>query len=153
MSQGPAAASLLAVFAMLAGGAFLAVQAPANAALVRPLGSPVNAALASFVIGTIALALVAVALRSAPDLAAVRAAPWWAWVGGVCGAIFVAALALAAPRIGVAQALTLAIAAQLIVALALDHFGLMGLASRPVDWSRIAGVTLVCAGVLLVRRG
>lgn len=153
MNQAPVAASLFAAVAMLVGGAFLAVQAPANAALVRPLGSPVNAALVSFLVGTAALAVVAVLMRSAPDMAAVRVTPWWAWIGGFCGAVFVGTLAFAAPRIGAAQALSLAIAAQLVVALALDHFGLLGLTPRPVNLAKIAGVVLIVGGVLLVRRG
>jgi transporter family-2 protein len=59
----------------------------------------------------------------------------------------------AAPRIGLASALTLGVAAQLVVAVALDHFGWMGLAAKPIDLSKIAGLALVAVGVVLVRKG
>ena len=91
--------AVFAAAAMLVGGAFLALQAPTNALLVRPLGSPVNAALVSFLVGSVGLAVAAIALQARPDFAAARALPWYAWLGGLYGAVLVAALAYAAPRI------------------------------------------------------
>ncbi|HWE46707.1 MAG TPA: DMT family transporter [Caulobacteraceae bacterium] len=145
--------TLPAVIAMLIGGAFLALQAPTNAMLARGVGSPVNAAMISFLVGSLGLIVAALLLRTRPDPAVIRGLPWWVWVGGVYGAVLVAATAFAAPRIGVAQALTIGVAAQLLVAVALDHFGWMGLKVRPIDLSKIAGLVLVAAGVVLVRRG
>ena len=145
-------ASAFAALAMLAGGAFLALQAPTNAMLARGVASPVNAALVSFMVGTIGLAVAALLLGARPDAAATRALPWWAWLGGLYGAVLVAATAFAAPRIGVTAALTLVVAGQFVMALALDHFGLMGLVERPVNLPRVAGLALIAVGVLLVRR-
>ena len=144
--------SVFPAVAMLAGGAFLALQAPTNAYLARSVGSPVNAALVSFAVGTLALLLAAALLGARPDPAQMRAAPWWAWLGGLYGAVLVAAIAYAAPRLGVAPALTLVVAGQFVVAVALDHFGALGLAARPVTLSKLAGLGLIAAGVLLVRR-
>ena len=45
----------LAAVACVLGGALAALQAPTNALLNGPLGSPVNASLASFVVGTAVL--------------------------------------------------------------------------------------------------
>jgi len=83
------------------------------------------------------------------SLAALRGAPVWAWVGGLYGACFVAAMAFAAPRLGLATTLTVAIATQLATA----HFGLLGLKVAPISLWKVAGVVLVLAGVVLVRRG
>jgi bacterial/archaeal transporter family-2 protein len=145
--------ALPAIVAMLIGGAFLALQAPTNAMLARGVGSPVNAAMISFLVGSIGLIAAALLLRARPDPAIVKGLPWWVWLGGLYGAVLVAATAFAAPRIGVASALTIGVAAQLVVAVALDHFGWMGLMVRPVDLSKIAGLILVGVGVVLVRRG
>ena len=144
--------SVFAASAMLSGGAFLALQAPTNAALARGVGSPVNAALISFAVGTVGLLLAASILGVRPEPAAVRAAPWWAWLGGLYGAVLVAAIAWAAPKLGVAPALTLVVAGQFVVAVALDHFGALGLPVRPISASKLAGLGLIAAGVLLVRR-
>jgi transporter family-2 protein len=92
--------------ALALGGAFtcgtlLALQAPTNGLLARGVGSPVNAALVSFAIGTAALLLASWVLGVRPAEAGVRALPWYAWIGGFYGAVFVAFAAFAAPRLGV----------------------------------------------------
>jgi bacterial/archaeal transporter family-2 protein len=145
----PAAAAALIV--LLAGGA-TALQAPTNARLAQAVQSPVNAAFISFLVGTVALGLAAGVLHVRPDVAAVRQLPPWAWLGGLYGTVFVVAAAWGVPRLGVAMTITVMVAGQLLLSLILDHFGWLGVPRQPINIGRIAGVTLVLAGVLLVRR-
>lgn len=142
---------LMMILVVLAGGA-TALQAPTNARLAAAVASPVNAAFVSFAVGTVALAVAAAALQTRPDMGAVRALPWWTWVGGLYGAIFVVAAAWGVPRLGVALTITLMVAGQLLIGLILDHFGAMGVPRAPMNLGRIAGVALVIGGVLMVRR-
>ncbi len=44
------------------------------------------------------------------------------------------------------------IAGQLAAAVAVDHFGLLGVHRSPVDATRLAGLALLAAGVVLVVR-
>jgi len=143
------ALTMLAV--ILAGGA-TALQAPTNARLAGALASPVNAAFVSFAVGTVALAALALMLNTRPDMAATKALPWYVWIGGLYGAVFVVSAAWAVPRLGVATTITLMVAGQLLLSLALDHFGAFGVPRHPVSLGRIAGVAMVIGGVLLVRR-
>ena len=140
-----------AILAFLA-GCLIAIQAPTNALLARGVGSPVNAALISFIVGSLALMAVAFALGARPGPGAVRALPWYAWIGGLYGAVFVAVAAFAAPRMGVTYFLMVAIAGQLIMALLLDRLGAFGVPRVEVSSMRVAGVLLVLAGAFLVRR-
>lgn len=144
--------TLLAMAAVVFGGAATALQAPTNARMMGAVGSPVNAAFVSFAVGTAALGLLAAALQVKPDMTAARALPWYAWVGGLYGAVFVVAAAWGVPRLGVATTITLMVAGQLMLSLVLDHFGVMGVPRQPMNLTRAAGVALVVAGVLLVRR-
>lgn len=144
--------TLLAMIAVVFGGAATALQAPTNAKMMTAVGSPVNAAFVSFAVGTAALGILAVVLQSKPDMAAARGLPWYAWVGGLYGAVFVVAAAWGVPRLGVATTITLMVAGQLLLSLVLDHFGAMGVPKHPMNWGRVAGVALVLGGVLLVRR-
>jgi len=144
-------AALAIVAVVLAGGA-TAMQAPTNARLMTAVGSPVNAAFVSFAIGTAVLGLLALMMQSRPDLTAARALPWYAWIGGVYGVVFVVAATWAVPRMGVATTVTLMVAGQLIVSLVLDHFGAFGVPKQPINLGRIAGIGLVIAGVILARR-
>lgn len=143
----------LSMLAVTLAGAATAMQAPINARLMGALGgSPVNAAFVSFAVGTAALGLLALALHARPDVAAARALPWWTWTGGLCGVIFVLAATWSVPRLGVATTITLMVAGQLMLSLILDHFGAFGMERQPLNLTRIAGVALVLAGVILVRR-
>ena len=143
---------LFAVAGAFVSGALVALQAPTNAMLSRAVGSPVNAAMISFAVGLLALIAVVLALGVRPNGAEVRALPWYAWTGGLYGAVFVALAAFAAPRIGVTQFLMISIAGQLTMALVLDRFGAFGLPKIEISPLRILGLVLVLAGAALVRR-
>lgn len=145
-------AAILPFLVILLAGIGFAVQAPTNATLARASGSVVLAALVSFAVGTLVLAAWWLAFdRTSP--ATLRSVPGWAWLGGLYGAGFVAAMAYGAPRLGLATVVTVAIASQLVAAVALDHVGALGLRATPAGPARIAGVAMVLAGVFLVRRG
>src|SRR5690606_28130816 len=143
---------ILVFVTLLLAGAATALQGPTNARLVTAVGSPLNAAFVSFAVGTVALGLLALAVQTRPDVAAMKALPWWAWMGGLYGCAFVVSAAWGVPRLGVAPTITVMIAGQLLLSLALDHFGALGVTKQPLSLGRIAGVALVIGGVVLVRR-
>jgi len=144
--------TLLSMLAIIIAGGATALQAPTNARLATAVASPVNAAFVSFAVGTAALGIMALALQTRPDIQAAKALPAWAWAGGLYGVVFVVAAAWAVPRLGVAMTVTLMVAGQLLLSLTLDHFGALGVPRQPMNLGRIAGVALVIAGVVLVRR-
>lgn len=144
--------SLIAILVVVLAGGATALQAPTNAKLATAVASPVNAAFISFAVGTTVLGIVAALMQTRPDMAAARALPWYAWLGGFYGACFVVAAAWGVPRLGVAMTITLMVGGQLLLSLILDHFGALGVPRQPLNLGRIAGVGLVLAGVLLVRR-
>ncbi|QIL02709.1 DMT family transporter [Sphingomonas sinipercae] len=143
---------LIPILLVFIAGGFVSAQAPTNAILARAGGSPVLAALISFAVGTLALLIAWLASGNRPGGGAFVGLPWYAWIGGLYGAIFVAVAAFAVPKIGVASLITIGIAGQIAMALLLDHFGALGLAREPINLGRIAGALLVVAGVILVRR-
>jgi transporter family-2 protein len=147
------ASTILPALLVLIAGGLIALQAPTNAILGKAGGSPVLAALISFAVGTLALLVVWVASGNRPGAAAFAKVPWYAWLGGLYGATFVAVAAYAAPKIGLGSLITIGIAGQIAVALLLDQIGALGLPRDPISIGRIAGALLVIAGVVLVRRG
>ena len=146
-------AVLIPILLVFIAGGLVALQAPTNAMLAKAGGSAILAALISFSVGTFALLVAWGASGNRPGAAAFAGLPWYAWIGGLYGAVFVAVAAFAAPRIGVASLITIGIAGQVAMALWLDHVGAMGLTRDPVSLGKIAGALLVLAGVILVRRG
>lgn len=143
---------LIPILLVFIAGAMVAMQAPTNAILAKAGGSPVLAALISFVVGTVALLAIWIGSGNRPGTAAFSGLPWYAWIGGLYGAVFVGVAAYAAPKIGIASLITIGIAGQIAMALALDHFGALGLSREPINFGRVAGAALVMAGVVLVRR-
>ncbi len=149
MMNGP----LLAMVLLVVAGGLTAIQGPSNARLSAGLGSVVNGAFVSFIIGTMALGLLALTLHIKPEGQAVRSIPWWGWLGGLYGCLFVTSIAWAVPRLGVATTMTLVVAAQLAISVVLDHYGAFGTTAQPISLARIGGIALIVGGVLLVRRG
>lgn len=144
---------LLPALLVLFAGGMIALQAPTNVMLARAGGSPVLAALISFAVGTLSLLAVWLASGHRPGVTPFAALPWYAWLGGLYGAAYVAIAAYAAPRLGLATLITIGIAGQVLVALWLDHVGALGLPRMAISPARVAGAALVIVGVLLVRRG
>jgi transporter family-2 protein len=142
---------LLLLLAVVA-GAVLPVQAGINAQLRVTLGNPLAAALISFIIGTVALALIGLGARiSLPPPAVLERAPWWHWTGGLLGAIYVGMMIVLAPRLGAATLIAAVVAGQMLTSLALDHYALVGFAAHPISLQRLVGAALVIGGVALVR--
>ena len=146
------AVALPILLVFIAGG-LISLQAPTNAMLSKAGDSPVLAALISFAVGMLALLVVWLCSGNRPGTDAFAKLPPYAWLGGLYGAFYVAIAAFAAPRIGLASLVTIGIAGQIITAIAIDHFGALGLMREPVSLVKVLGAALVLAGVVLVRRG
>lgn len=142
---------LLALLALVA-GTCIPTQAGINARLSLWTRSPVLAATISFLVGTVALAGYVMATRlPLPPLRTAAGQPWWLWSGGVLGAFFVAVTIHLAPRLGATNMLAWLLAGQMLAALTLDHFGLLGYPLHPLSLGRLAGVLLLISGVLMIR--
>lgn len=143
---------LYLLIALLA-GAMMPTQAATNGRMASFVESPILAAFISFAVGTVALFVYALLSgETLSSLAAAKDAPAVAWVGGFLGAFFVASAALLVPRIGVAMTFSLFIAGQMIVTLVIDHFGLLGVPVKEVSLTRLGGILLITAGVILIRK-
>lgn len=137
----------------LIAGAVLPVQTAVNNKMAVALSSPVLGALVSFAVGTLSILLYSIVSgESLASLTDSKDAPAIAWIGGLLGAFFVTATIILLPRIGVAMTISLIIAGQMITALVMDHFGLLGLEVRQISIMRVVGMVLISLGVVLIRR-
>ncbi len=134
-------------------GIGLAVQAATNARMGEVVQAPILSALINFAVGGAALAMVVtLGTFGRGTLSTLDTAPWWAWIGGILGALWVTIAIVAVPKIGTAASLTAVVFGQLIGTLVLDTFGLLGVPRIPLSPWRILGVVLLLAGVLLMQR-
>ncbi len=86
------------------------------------------------------------------NLGHVGRAPWWALVGGLLGAVYVTVALVAVRTLGASGLTAVVITGQLAVSVAIDRFGLLGVAKQSVGTQRIVGLVLLVAGVVLVVR-
>jgi transporter family-2 protein len=134
------------ILAVLA-GVCVAVQTNLTGAAQRVLGPPVLVALSGFTTG--ALALLVSLFWTRPEFTG--RAVGYAVASGILGAIIVGAIAVAAAQGGVARALSLVIATQLLVSLLLEALGVFG-ADASFSLLKALGVALIVAGGVLVVR-
>jgi bacterial/archaeal transporter family-2 protein len=142
----------LAVLVGVGAGCLVGMQAPINSRLGKSVGS-VQAATFSFLVGTLVLLAIAAFVQGGlGDLGKLGQAPWWALVGGLLGAVYVTVALVAVRTLGASGLTAVVITGQLAISVAIDRFGLFGLEKQHVDASRIFGLALLVAGVVLVVR-
>ena len=109
--------------------------------------SALTASFWNHAVGAAALTLAALLLGGL-FAGAPLAAPWWAFLGGPVGVVFIALSSWLITRIGAAQTALLIIAGQMLSGVALDFA--LGAPGDPA--ARLAGIALIAAGVALARR-
>jgi transporter family-2 protein len=133
-------------------GISLVVQQALNANLRMALSSAAWSGFMSYFLGVVCMAALALLLQDPiPSLVTASRIPWFAWSGGVFGAVFIALGIFLVPQLGAATFFALLIAGQMFGSIAFDHFGLLGVPVHPVSAIRLAGAALRVAGVVLIR--
>ena len=132
----------------LIGGVAVGIQAPLSSMLTQRLG--VMESIFIVHIGGALVALIPLAIYGGGKLANWRSIPWYALCAGVFGLVVIFSVSYMIPRIGVATALIILLAGQLFIGTMLDHFGLFGASVRPLDTTRVLGLSVVLVGVWLL---
>lgn len=133
-------------------GAMLPVQAGLNAKVGKIIESPVHGSLISFVVGSLGLLAYVLITRQHYQPAEIKNIPIEAWASGLLGAFYVTVVILAFPRLGAALTFGLIVSGQLLLSVTLDHFRILVAHPQPFNWYRLAGVLLIVAGVVIIRK-
>jgi bacterial/archaeal transporter family-2 protein len=148
---GPRARGGWVALAVLAGAA-LPVQGAINAQLRADLDATIAVGALSFVVATAGMGLLLVASRAARPRVP-RAMPWWGWLGGLFGAIYVTSVFSLIPEIGAAPTIALTVGGQQAASVLVDRFGLLRLPRRPIPPLRLVAVGALLTGVVLIQVG
>ncbi|WP_109439603.1 DMT family transporter [Acinetobacter haemolyticus] len=131
-------------------GVAMAFQTAINTQLREYLHSPLQAALLSFVIGTIVLALLVYFQNTAkPDVSELANIPWFLWLGGFLGVYAISISIYTAPKLGFLTFSGVVIFGQMVISMLLDHFGWLGTEKMPINWQRLLGAIIIFVGVVL----
>lgn len=142
---------VLYYFLAFAAATAIAVQAPINSRLGQALmGQPLLAAFVSFSVGTIALFIICLFRADFNNLGStLLQQPLWKLSGGLLGAFMVFCSAFLPLKIGLGNFLFMVVVTQVIVALAIDHFGLIGMPTKSIDSWRLLGALVMLCGLFL----
>ena len=131
-------------------GIAMSIQTALNTQLREYLYSPLQAALLSFLIGTIALAvLVFFQPVEKPNLETLLQIPWFLWLGGCLGVYAISISIYTAPKLGFLSLSGLIIFGQIAISMLIDQYGLLGNEKTPIHWQRLLGGVVIFIGVLL----
>jgi transporter family-2 protein len=141
------------LFTLLVGG-LMPVQAILNTRLGRQIGGPLMGSLMSFSVGLICLLILNLSTNSSAvmHLRSSATGPWYIWLGGFIGAIFVGYITWVNQQQGIALTFALAVSGQIFMSLLIDNFGLFGSIVRTITVEKIIGSALIIGGIVLIKK-
>ena len=144
----------IAIALSLLAGAAVPMQAGSNARLGAVLGHPFWATVISLMVSGAAIAVVMLLVKvPRPNLGALLGGPWWMSLGGLAGVFYITVALMTVPRLGALNFIMAVVVGQLIISLAIDYFGLLGLPKNTPSLQKLLGVSVVLAGFLIASRG
>jgi transporter family-2 protein len=134
-------------------GVFMVVQSSINGQVRVRVGDPWQAALVSTSVSTLSLFIVAAisSRQPVPPIGKLLDGPWWLCTGGLLGACIVATSLFLVGKLGSGVLFALLVTGQMLAAMVMDHFGVLGLPIHHVNAPRVLGALLLLAGVVLIR--
>ena len=134
----------------LLGGFAVGIQAPIAGAMGQKIGGTAS----SFIVhlsGAIFSGLLLL-LQGGQGIQNWRTLPWYMLGAGFFGLVLYQTINITLPRLGSTMMVTLIIIGQLLVGILIDQFGLLGVATRPIDLFRVLGVVALLIGGFLIAR-
>lgn len=131
-------------------GLAMAIQTSLNTQLRSAVGSTLNAALISFIVGSCVLAILVLLQSTAkPSFTQLQQIPWYLYLGGCLGVYAISISIYTAPQLGLLTFTGLVIFGQVLSSMFIDHFAWFGLNKTPISLTRLLGAIAIFIGVLL----
>lgn len=137
-------------FLALIGGSAIAIQSQINAALSKKVGV-LEGATVSFVVGALALFFLAFFFGKGNFLN-VFSVPKWQLIGGLLGALFIVINIFSVNLIGVASTFMAVVIGQMIAGAIIDHFGLFGGVTYPLNTTKLIALSLMIVAIYLFNK-
>jgi transporter family-2 protein len=133
-------------------GGVVVTQGPLNSQLARSVGG-LQATVVALGISFTAILAASVVSGGIGGLRHVGDARWYVVIGGgLAGALFVGSIVWTVRALGVGGLTAITIAAQLGLAIVIDHYGWLGVDRSPITVAKVFGLVLLAAGTWLVIR-
>ncbi|GFZ30251.1 membrane protein [Clostridium zeae] len=135
-------------------GFLMAIQSAINGQLGRVVHSTFHAAFISFFVGS-SILIVVVGLKehsySNIKKPITQGAPWWIWIGGFIGALYILINVYLVGQIGTGQTVVLALFGQIAGSLLVQQFGLLNSVKNKIIPIQVVGLLIMLIGVVLIK--
>ena len=143
---------LIALIGASSGGSFLAIGAAANTRLRKTLQSSIAAAAINFMVGSLTLTfLILLGIFGSQNLDRLPQVPWWAFLSGLLGAVYVTLNTIIIPKLGLTTTALAVVCSQMSGSLLIDQWGWFGVTPHPINASRIVAIVLLLIAVALTQ--
>ena len=144
--------TLIALIGASSGGSFLAIGAAANARLRTTLQSAIAAATINFMVGSLTLTLlILLGIFGTQHLDRLTQVPWWAFLSGLLGAVYVTLNTIIIPKLGLTTTALAVVCSQMTGSLLIDQWGWFGVTPHPISPARIVAIALLLIAVALTQ--
>jgi bacterial/archaeal transporter family-2 protein len=143
---------VFAAWSLLA-GAGIPLIGVLNSGVARSVGNPYVATAIMFAVAALIALGLALPLYGSPTIEQLRSAPPIAYGAGLLIGFYGLSAAVIIPRLGAASFIAFILVAQVLTSAAVDHFGLFGLARKPIDAIKIVGLVAIVAGIAVMEIG
>ena len=130
-------------------GVILSTYLPMNSAASRYLGSSIAASFSFFIVATATSLCILLFSGQYQCLAKLKSVPVYLHIAGIISAFFIVGTTFLVPRIGARTFFILLVSGQILMAIAISHFGLLESPQDPVTIKKLAGAILVIGGAVL----
>lgn len=131
-------------------GAAMALQGTFNAALGKILGVW-ESTLLVHIIGTLTALVIMIGLgMGVANFNKINTVPWYAFLGGVLNVLIIYAIVRTMPKIGVGNATTAIIVAQILTAVLIDNLGAFGMKKYAFHYIDLLGIALLAVGAKIL---
>lgn len=142
--------NLFALLLAALAGATMAVQGTLNASLSKVVGL-LEATLIVMIIGALTALLTLYPLGlGRGNILKLGTTPWYTLGGGVLIVLITYGVAASIPKVGVANATTAIVTAQVATALLIDHCGFFGMEPISFTWWKALGLVFLAAGTYIM---
>ena len=130
-------------------GVILSTYLPMNSAASRYLGSSIAASFSFFIVATTTSLCILLFSGQYQCLTKLKSVPVYLHIAGIISAFFIVGTTFLVPRIGARTFFVLLVSGQILMAIAISHFGLLESPQDPVTIKKLAGAMLVIGGAIL----
>jgi bacterial/archaeal transporter family-2 protein len=143
---------ILAAWTLIA-GAGIPLIGVLNSGVARSVGNPFAATTIMFAIAMVVGLGLTLPVYGLPTAGQLSSAPPVSYAAGLLIGFYALSATVIIPRFGAASFVIFILIAQLLTSAVVDQFGLFSIPKRPIDLTKLIGLTVIMAGIVIMEVG